>query len=107
MVGDAGGNGVAHQVQNNTTYSTVEDAGPPPVISTGTGPAWPGSNIPSMPKVSHQISIPGLELNRASKIPAYKQVYTLLRTAILERRLQPGQRLPSSRLLAESMGLSR
>ncbi|WP_346318446.1 PLP-dependent aminotransferase family protein [Chitinophaga sp. YIM B06452] len=60
-----------------------------------------------MPKVSHQISIPGLELNRASKIPAYKQVYGLLRTAILERRLQPGQRLPSSRLLAESMGLSR
>ncbi|RPD41453.1 PLP-dependent aminotransferase family protein [Chitinophaga barathri] len=60
-----------------------------------------------MPKVSHQISIPGLELNRASKIPAYKQVYGLLRTAILDHRLQPGQRLPSSRLLAESMGVSR
>lgn len=36
-----------------------------------------------------------------------KQVYAELRRLIIEQRLSPGQRLPSSRLLAEDIGVSR
>jgi GntR family transcriptional regulator/MocR family aminotransferase len=60
-----------------------------------------------MPKIAHHISIPGLQLDAASKVPAYKQVYGHISAAILSKQIRAGQRMPSSRVLAESIGVSR
>jgi GntR family transcriptional regulator/MocR family aminotransferase len=60
-----------------------------------------------MPKISHNISIAGLNIDRESKIPLTKQLYEGIRMAILNKQIRPGQRLPSSRTLAEDIGLSR
>jgi GntR family transcriptional regulator/MocR family aminotransferase len=60
-----------------------------------------------MPKVSSYISIPGLAVDKKSTIPAYKQVYEGIRTFILNGQLRSGERLPSSRILAEDTGVSR
>jgi GntR family transcriptional regulator/MocR family aminotransferase len=42
-----------------------------------------------------------------SGIPFYKQIYEGYRTAIVSGRLRPGQRLPSTRVLAVDLGISR
>ncbi|MDN5289098.1 MAG: hypothetical protein JWR38_5372 [Mucilaginibacter sp.] len=60
-----------------------------------------------MPKISHNISIAGLNIDRESKIPLSRQLYEGIRMAILHKQIRPGQRLPSSRTLAEDIGLSR
>lgn len=60
-----------------------------------------------MPKESYQISIPGWRPSTKNRLPVYRQVYDYLRAAILRKQLAPGQRLPSSRLLAEDIGVSR
>lgn len=39
--------------------------------------------------------------------PLHRQLYHHLRTAILEGRLPPGSRIPSSRVLSETLGVSR
>ena len=39
--------------------------------------------------------------------PLHRQLYTSLRLAILERRVKPGARLPSTRHLASALGLAR
>jgi GntR family transcriptional regulator/MocR family aminotransferase len=39
--------------------------------------------------------------------PLYRQVYEGLREAILDGRLGPGARLPSTRVLAADLGVSR
>jgi GntR family transcriptional regulator/MocR family aminotransferase len=44
---------------------------------------------------------------RDSKTPAYRWLYSALRAEILEGRLRPGARLPSTRDFAERYGLSR
>jgi len=44
---------------------------------------------------------------RDPKTPAYRWIYGALRTEILEGRLRPGSRLPSSRDLALQYRLSR
>lgn len=46
-----------------------------------------------------------LESDGAS--PIFQQLYRQLRQAVLERRLQPGVRLPATRYLAEELGVSR
>lgn len=46
-------------------------------------------------------------LDPASEVPLYRQVYDGLRDAILAGRLAPGARLPSSRVLAEDLGVAR
>jgi GntR family transcriptional regulator/MocR family aminotransferase len=46
-------------------------------------------------------------LDRASATPLYRQVYEGYRAAIVERRLRPGDRLPSTRSLAAELGISR
>ena len=51
--------------------------------------------------------IPGMALDAASAEPLHRQLYAALRDAILTARLRPGARLPSTRLLAESLELSR
>lgn len=48
-----------------------------------------------------------LVIDSASSDPLHQQVYGQLRWAILSGRLQAGQRIPASRVLAKSLGLSR
>ena len=51
--------------------------------------------------------IPGVALDATSAEPLHRQLYAALREGILAARLRPGTRLPSTRLLAESLELSR
>lgn len=48
-----------------------------------------------------------IALDNNSAIPLYHQLYTELRQAILTGRLQSNQKLPSTRWLAKSLGISR
>lgn len=48
-----------------------------------------------------------IALDNNSDIPLYHQVYIEIRQAILTGRLQPNQKLPSTRWLAKSLGISR
>lgn len=48
-----------------------------------------------------------LPVDRSIGVPIYRQVYDGLRQAILEGRLRPGQRIPSTRGLAADLGVSR
>ena len=48
-----------------------------------------------------------ITLDQHSQLPLHHQVYDQLRNMILTGRLGAGQRLPSTRLLAESLGLAR
>lgn len=48
-----------------------------------------------------------LDLDRDLAMPMYRQLYLLLRQAILARRLAPGARLPSTRRLARDLGVAR
>ena len=52
----------------------------------------------------NELTIP-VDLN--SKIHIYEQIYTCIRNEILEGRLTQGERLPSSRALAEHLQISR
>lgn len=51
--------------------------------------------------------VPWLDLDQHDDVPLYLQLYEQLRRAVLNRRLGPGARLPSSRTLASELGLSR
>ncbi|HEY4169898.1 MAG TPA: PLP-dependent aminotransferase family protein [Reyranella sp.] len=60
-----------------------------------------------MPR-SHRKTAPlGLVLDTAAQTPLHRQIFEQVRRAILERRLEPGQRLPSSRLMADELGVAR
>ena len=48
-----------------------------------------------------------INLNSQSRIPLQRQLYESLREAILGGRLAPGQRLPATRDMARSLGISR
>lgn len=48
-----------------------------------------------------------LSLDRASDEPLYRQLYFAIREAILDSRLRPGTRLPSTRSLADDLDVSR
>lgn len=48
-----------------------------------------------------------IALSRKAAIPLHRQLYEELRRAILSGRLSPRQRLPSTRSLAKSLGISR
>jgi GntR family transcriptional regulator/MocR family aminotransferase len=48
-----------------------------------------------------------IDLDRNSHIPLFRQLYTGLRTAILEGRIAPSSRLPSTRSLRIEFGVSR
>ena len=48
-----------------------------------------------------------LGIDPARPEPLHRQLYVGLRSAILEQRLKPGARLPSTRALATSLGLAR
>jgi GntR family transcriptional regulator / MocR family aminotransferase len=49
----------------------------------------------------------GLALDSASSVSLYRQLYEQLRAAILEGRLRPGAKLPSTRSLAEELAIAR
>lgn len=59
-----------------------------------------------MPRVARSVSLL-IQLDRPAGAPLYRQLYRALREAILSGRLRPGQALPSSRRLAEELGISR
>lgn len=48
-----------------------------------------------------------LPVDRSSGVPIHRQIYDGLRQAILDGRLRPGQRIPSTRWLASELGVSR
>lgn len=48
-----------------------------------------------------------ISLDRTSVIPLYQQLAEKLRRAVLQKRLKPNQKLPPSRVLAKSLGISR
>jgi GntR family transcriptional regulator/MocR family aminotransferase len=48
-----------------------------------------------------------LGAERDSTVPLYRQLYLGLRKAILDRRLRPGTKLPSTRGLADRLGVAR
>ena len=50
---------------------------------------------------------PVIAIERGSAVPLYRQLYDRYREAIVERRLRPGERLPSTRTLAAELGISR
>ena len=50
---------------------------------------------------------PIVRLVRRSATPLHRQLYEGYRAAILDGRLEPGQRLPSTRTLATELGMSR
>ena len=60
-------------------------------------------------KTPHRVNITDLllPLDDTSGIPLYRQVYEGLRDAIIEGRLPPGARIPSTRRLAEYLAVSR
>jgi len=48
-----------------------------------------------------------LHLDHGSHVPLFRQLYSELRSAILTARIAPGKRLPSTRTLADDLGVSR
>lgn len=48
-----------------------------------------------------------IALDSGGDLPLYRQLYDALRDAILDGRLHPGGRLPSSRMLAAELGVGR
>ena len=51
--------------------------------------------------------LPLVAIDRTAAIPLYRQLYDGFRSAILEGRLRPGQRIPSTRVLAAEIRVSR
>src|SRR5580700_5601470 len=51
--------------------------------------------------------VPMIAVDRKSEKTLHRQIYDAFRAMILERRLQPGQQIPSTRALAGELGISR
>jgi len=51
--------------------------------------------------------LPVVAIHRTSPLPLHRQLYDGFRSAILEGRLRPGQRIPSTRVLATEIHVSR
>ena len=65
------------------------------------------AGVPREPAPAPPGIVPVLAVDRASAKPLYRQIYDGYREAIVERRLRPGQRLPSTRSLAAELQVSR
>src|SRR6202050_4105430 len=51
--------------------------------------------------------VPMIAVDRTVPAARHRQIYNSYRAAILDRRLRPGQRIPSTRSLAVELGVSR
>jgi GntR family transcriptional regulator/MocR family aminotransferase len=51
--------------------------------------------------------LPIIVVDRKAQKPLHRQIYDAYRTAIVDRRLRSGQRIPSTRGLASELGISR
>ncbi len=60
-----------------------------------------------MSKRSAMLTLAAIALDPSSGVPLYRQLYEILRRAILERKLRAGTRLPSTRALAQELSVSR
>jgi GntR family transcriptional regulator / MocR family aminotransferase len=60
-----------------------------------------------MRKKPHGPAVPMIAVHRKGEKPLHRQIYDAFRAMILERRLQPGQQIPSSRALADELRISR
>jgi GntR family transcriptional regulator / MocR family aminotransferase len=60
-----------------------------------------------MPKRAVPTSRIAVLLDARSSVPLYKQLYERLRSGILSGQLERGMRLPSTRVLASALGISR
>ncbi|MCG8490724.1 MAG: PLP-dependent aminotransferase family protein [Sneathiellales bacterium] len=60
-----------------------------------------------MPYRSKNAHLASLALEAGSDIPLHKQLFLEIRNAILQGRLKPGTRLPSSRKMADDLNVSR
>jgi GntR family transcriptional regulator/MocR family aminotransferase len=60
-----------------------------------------------MSRQIEEIPLVSLNLNFTSDIPLYKQLYELIRNAILEGKFSKGQRLPGTRSLSAELKISR
>src|SRR5690348_10110471 len=58
-------------------------------------------------KRASAIYFPPITLETNGRYPLYSQLYDWFRKAILDGRLRPGQRVPSTRSLAADLGISR
>src|ERR1700677_1429047 len=58
-------------------------------------------------KKPHGAAAPMIAVHRKGEKPLHRQIYDAFRAMILERRLQPGQQIPSTRALADELGISR
>ena len=59
-----------------------------------------------MKKISATVT-PLIAVDRKAERPLHRQIYDAYRTAILRGDLRSGQQVPSTRLLAEELGVSR
>src|SRR5580704_7665198 len=60
-----------------------------------------------MKKKPASAALPMIAIDRKDRKPLHRQIYDSLRAMISERRLPPGQQIPSSRGLADELGISR
>ncbi|HTW63705.1 MAG TPA: PLP-dependent aminotransferase family protein [Bryobacteraceae bacterium] len=60
-----------------------------------------------MKKKPQGAAAPMIAVDRKSEKPLHRQIYDAFRAMILERSLQPGQQIPSTRALADELGISR
>src|SRR4029077_3275921 len=51
--------------------------------------------------------LPMITINRKAPKSLHRQIYDSYRTAVLDGSLRPGQRIPSTRVLASELGVSR
>jgi DNA-binding transcriptional regulator YhcF (GntR family) len=59
-------------------------------------------NVPAL-----ESSLPGLRFSNTEDIPLYRQVYQKLRSAITSGKIKAGTKLPATRTLAQTHGISR
>jgi GntR family transcriptional regulator / MocR family aminotransferase len=60
-----------------------------------------------MPKTAVTGTIINLGFDKASSVPIYQQIIDRLREAVWQGRVAPGSKLPSTRIFAEELGVSR
>ena len=90
-------------------------AGSGGAITVGRKVVWHNSHLTRIPynhyfrPVSRHAAgfSPLIPVERNAERTLYRQVYDALRSAILGRRLAPGQQVPSTRALAAELGISR